>query len=539
MCLLPALALLPFLGKAFHIDDTQFLIHARLIAEHPLDPYCQVFVWDSMRVVLVDFPHPLLWQYALAAVAAVFGESEVPLKALSFACAVVALLGLRGLARRLGVSPLATCWLFAGSSAFLVMGSTIMPDLAAAALTIAALERLAAAAEGDRPGAAVASGVLAGAAFLTRFTALLGVGALVAFPLLRRRWSLRDWTPALVALAIVVGSELLSYASAGRFHFLSSLLRWSSEPSWQRDLRFAFNELVFLGAQLPLTGLALLAPAAQGRRAARAVLAAGALALGWGLLVERQHDLTTASLLFAWPALALVGDAVARLLIAARARLAASDAATALRWLLAGLVVAGTFATFRYEHVAVKYLLLPLPAAVLLLLDRVATVPERWRGAAATWVWASCVVGMALGLAVAVSDQRWANGYREVFAGELGRRPAPPGRRFHNAQWGLRFYAERAGWQPYLGETLDPGDEVLVSERVMPNWRRGSWPRAAAGRYELRYPGPFALLGFDHGAGFYSNYWGDLPFVPVAELRDTIWILRQPAGAGAPEVQAP
>ncbi len=236
LCLAPGLALLLFVDKAFHIDDTQFLIYARLLTAHPFDPFEQVFEWDSMRVAIIDFPHPLLWQYSLAAVRALFGESEVAMHLLTFAVALVGLAGLRGLARRLEVPPLPACVLLAGSSAFLVLGTTIMPDLAAMALSLAALERMVAAIEDDARGWGILAGVLAAAAFLTRFTSAITVFVLLLYPLMRRRRFGTAYLPLLVALALIGASELVSLLSAGRPHFWSSLFRWSNAPSFTRDL---------------------------------------------------------------------------------------------------------------------------------------------------------------------------------------------------------------------------------------------------------------------------------------------------------------
>ncbi|HEX9286350.1 MAG TPA: hypothetical protein VF999_03675, partial [Thermoanaerobaculia bacterium] len=39
LAVLTALFLLPFVGKAFHVDDTLFLKAARQIREHPFDFY--------------------------------------------------------------------------------------------------------------------------------------------------------------------------------------------------------------------------------------------------------------------------------------------------------------------------------------------------------------------------------------------------------------------------------------------------------------------------------------------------------------------
>lgn len=535
VCLIPALALLPWLDKAFHIDDTQFLIYARLISEHPFDPFVQVFEWDSMRIAIIDFPHPLLWQYLLAGVRAVFGESEVAMHSLTFAFGLLALAGLRGLAKRLRVPPLAACVLMAGSCGFLVMGSTIMPDLAAMALSVAALHRLVSSVEEQNGRDAWLSGVLGGFAFLTRFTALFAVGSLLLYPLLRRDWRMRSYIPIAVALALVAASETVSFAIAGRPHFISSLFRWTSDSSWLRDVYFAFNELTFLGAQFPATGLVLLAIGARGGRSTAVVLISGVVAAGVGVFgLGGRQNLALAALLFAWPGLALVGDSALRLASGIPDRFAAPDAGTALRWVLALTLIATTFATVRYEHVAVKYLLLPLPAAILLLLDGLSELRGRWRGAGVIVLWLSCVVGGATGIGVALSDYRWANMYREFIDGDFSDRTPSSGQTFYNAQWGLRYYAERAGLLRYRGAELDPDDQLLVSAAVPPDFETNRLPGDVVKSWELSYPGPFAILSFEHRAGFYSNRWGVYAFAPSSHVSDTIFLLRPRPAAGDP-----
>lgn len=528
VCLLPALALLPWIDKAFHIDDGHYLIFARLISEHPLDPYVQVFEWDLMRIAIVDSPHPLLWQYLLAAVRSVFGESEVALHLLTFAFGLLALAGLRGLALRLGVPPLAACVLMAGSCGFLVMGSTIMPDLATTALSIAALDRLASAIEDDIPRDAWLSGILGAMAFLTRFSALFVVGSLLLYPLLRRDRRLHSYVPISVALVLIAGSEFASFATAGKAHFVSSLFSFTRGGSGSiRDLYFAFNELTFLGAQFPITGLVLFAVGARGARSLAVVAISGAVVVALAMFAFGDGPgLTTAALLFAWPGLALVGDAILRLALGIPDRFHATDPRDALRWIFALTLIATTFATVRYTHVAVKYLLLPLPMAILLLLDGLGGMRGRMRSVAALVLWISCGVGGATGVAVALSDYRWANTYREFIESEFRDRPPAPGRTFFNAQWGLRYYAERAGLVPYRGGTLGPDDELLLSVNVPKNWAAEPVERDLVQRWELSYPGPFAILSREHRAGFYSNAWGVFPFAPSARVSDTMLLLR-------------
>jgi len=63
-----ALALLPFVNKAFTMDDPLFVWSARWIADHPLDPYGFALNWygrtQPMREVMQN---PPLTSYALAA----------------------------------------------------------------------------------------------------------------------------------------------------------------------------------------------------------------------------------------------------------------------------------------------------------------------------------------------------------------------------------------------------------------------------------------------------------------------------------------
>jgi hypothetical protein len=499
-----------------------------LISEHPFDPFVQVFEWDLTRVPIIDFPHPLLWQYLLAGVRAVFGESEVAMHLLTFAFSLLALAGLRSLAVRLRIPPLAACVLMAGSCGFLVMGSMVMPDLAAMALSIAALDRLISAVEDQNRRDAWLSGILGGFAFLTRFTALFGVGSLLLYPLLRRDRRLRSYVPISVALALIAVSETASFATAGRPHFISSLFRWTSGSNWHRDIYFVFNELTFLGAQFPVTGLVLLAVASRGARSIVVVFVSGVVVVTLAVFgLGGGQGLILAALLFAWPGLALVGDSALRLASGVPNRFEAPDAGTALRWVLALTLIATTFATVRYEHVAVKYLLLPLPAAILLLLDGLGGSRRRWGGARAIALWLSCAVGGATGVGVALSDYRWANSYRDFIDGEFRDRTPSRGRTFYNAQWGLHYYAERAGLLPYRDGDFSSDDQLLMSAMVPPNWETGELPRDVVQTWELSYPGPFAILSFEHRAGFYSNRWGEYPFVPSARVSETMLLLRK------------
>jgi hypothetical protein len=51
--------LIPFSGRAFHVDDTLFVWAAKQIAQHPLNPYGFPIVWESQRQLMSDVTQPL------------------------------------------------------------------------------------------------------------------------------------------------------------------------------------------------------------------------------------------------------------------------------------------------------------------------------------------------------------------------------------------------------------------------------------------------------------------------------------------------
>src|SRR5271166_5867053 len=71
------LCLLPFSGKAFHIDDPLFLWSAQHIVRHPLDPYGFQVNWYGWQMPMSEVTkNPPLACYYAAAIGALAGWSE-------------------------------------------------------------------------------------------------------------------------------------------------------------------------------------------------------------------------------------------------------------------------------------------------------------------------------------------------------------------------------------------------------------------------------------------------------------------------------
>src|SRR5271156_4447034 len=127
--------LLPFSGKAFHIDDPLFVWTAQQIAHHPFNPYGFRLVW-----YVTDMPmsaitkNPPLSSYYGALVGVVAGWSERAWHIGFLLPALAAVLGTYHLAERFTASPLIAAAATLFTPGFLVSATGVMCDVMMLAL---------------------------------------------------------------------------------------------------------------------------------------------------------------------------------------------------------------------------------------------------------------------------------------------------------------------------------------------------------------------------------------------------------------------
>jgi 4-amino-4-deoxy-L-arabinose transferase-like glycosyltransferase len=518
---LAVLALTPFLGKAFTVDDTVFLRMAEHATSDPLHPTAFTMVWteDAARVVPTSGP-VMAWLLTPAILA---GGAEWVAHLVQLLFLAVAILATVALALRLGLSPAwsgAAGFLLAATPVSLAMAGTAMADVPAMALGVAGLERLLAWSRERRVLQGLLAAVLLGLAALSRTHLLLvlGVGALL---LVGEFWRRRSWTaagwvpwiPLLSAAAIFVGVLVITRDPEAATGLVGTTLKQTY------FLRIRSNVAAYLTHWVLALPLAIpwciLRPRELLRRWWALVLG---IALSAELLVG-----TNAPLAFA----PIPGLGLAVLLDVAidgwRRRDPVQLALWA--WLLIGLVAAP------YAHLPSKYLLASAPA-VALLVAREASSRGGRRALVAT---ASCAVaGLALGVAILRADARFAGLGRRA-AAELVGRPASAGQRvWITPHWGFQWYAERAGGRPMTLQPPHPapGDLVVTSDNT-------DQSVLVLRALSLSYPGRLQQLArieeraqggrvMDAGlnAGFFSNNWGFLPWAWGDGLVDGFDLLR-------------
>jgi 4-amino-4-deoxy-L-arabinose transferase-like glycosyltransferase len=500
------LALAPFLGKAFTIDDPLFLHLARHLQRHPLDFFGFSVNWygKSMPMHEVTMNPPGVG-YFVAVAAALVGWSERALHAAfllpAAACAISTFWIARSLTR-----DAARATLFALlTPAFLVSATTVMADVTMLALWLGAIACWLHGIRRDRLGWLALAGALAALAALTKYFAASAVPLLFAHGWLTRR-RLGTWClPLLIPVA-----ALAAYALAGRALYGHDLLLGAAGYAREKGAATApgagprlLVALAFLGGAtvhalllLPWTWRKIVSAAALALSLALAPLA-DVSAFGTG--ARPSYALSFQLLLLACGGLAVLALAVDDV---RRER-------TPEAWLLAAWV-AGTFLFAACANwVTNVRAFLPLaPAAGILLARRLEA-----RGAGA-WGLLGILPGAAVALLVARADAAWADDVRDSAAAVDREARAFPGRAYFLGHWGLQHYLEERGFEALDvdRDELVPGDVLILPGNNIGVFR----PPPAVLEPPVRIAG--ARTGWLHtldprvGAGFHASLLGPLPF---------------------------
>jgi hypothetical protein len=444
------------LTKAVHVDDAAYLEVAEAILADPLHAMTAEVSWYDTAEPVHRINQPHLFFYLLAAVLGL-GGSELALHLLMAAISALTLLAFHGLAHALARAHAALLTaLFALGPAFLP-GQNLMVDAPLVGLWCLFFWCLLA---GRRRHDAVAAAAAA-AACLIKYVSLVLLPIFVVVLAVRREW--RRVLLLCVPLGALAAWSLFNLHDYGRVHLLDRPVD-PMEPA--RIGARSLEWLVGLGAVAPFG--ALLLPWLPRRTlltwAALAVLVAGSTAVVLGLPPRAPTSFRVLGALFAANGSLLVGCVATDLVRRARSALRAGEAASLavdaalLLWIFAAAAFVILFAPF----VAVRHVLLSVPPLLLALGRGAGRIGPR--RAAAALAATAC-----LGVALAVSDLRWADVYRAQ-APRIAAALPPDARIFYLGHWGWQWYARAAGMIQYDPERsrLGPGDYLVVPRSVHP-----------------------------------------------------------------------
>jgi hypothetical protein len=512
--------LLPFSGKAFHIDDTLFIRAAQQIAKHPLDPYGFQINWDGVLTPMSEVTqNPPFASYYISLVGSLFGWSERALHCGFLAIAIALILGTYRLAERFTRAPVSAALFTLLCPGALVSASSVMCDTMMLAFWVWAVIMWIEGIERNKAVFLALSALLIACCALTKYFGISLIPLFFVYTSMRRRWSATLWL--LIPIAILAGYQQWTAGLYGNGLLFAAADFTANQRAAAGGSHLAMGivGLSFAGG-CAIFGL-LYAPLVWSRRyiAITVVLSAiasasivyGGMNLGLkvgGSEAERSHVWTAIQLaLFISGGISLLALAVHSIWKAIGEKRFANS-------VLLSLWVVGTFLFAAYVNYTVNARsIYPLiPAAAILLakkLDDANVFSERRRKSAVAIL---IVVAGMFSVWVAAGDAALANSARQAAA--LSVNKAKSATVWFEGHWGFQYYMEALGAREldFSNPELKPGDFIVVPSnnialRINPH-------QVVAAQESLEFPLKdwVTTTSWQLGAGFYSSYWGPIPF---------------------------
>lgn len=513
LTLLVGAALGPLLAKPFNIDDPLFVWLAQQVRAHPANPFDFSVNWYGVVLPLWAFTgNPPGAGYFFALAGSLFGWDEIGLHLGGLLAALAVVLGTYRLAARCCGQPLLAACAVLCMPVFLVSASTIMCDVLMLACWVWAVVFWVEGLDQSRAGKIFAAGLLVALAVLTKYFGVALVPLLAVYGGWHKR-KFGGWVIALlIPLAVLGGYEWLT-----RLRYGHALFSAAAELSSQAHANFAVSKpaagliaLSFTGGGVAAT--LFLAPWLWRARTLAVVFGVTALVGGvlyFGDVLHKYPALPEAA---RWSVAAqfilwTFGGVLVLWLAAEVVRRPREP----LAWLLA-LWLTGTFLFTAFGNWTINgRTVLPMAPVVGILLAR------RWERAGLKQPGAWKAVLLACGvfaLLVAESDFQLAVAVRRGAQAVMARQGQRKGTVWFQGHWGFQYYMEKLGAKAEDFEHFTPslGDILVVP--LHNTCTAEPPPDLIASRDVVGIPGPIGLTTFHTavGAGFYSSYFGPLPF---------------------------
>jgi 4-amino-4-deoxy-L-arabinose transferase-like glycosyltransferase len=566
---------LPFIHRAYFVDDYYFVTMAKGILDHPARPYD--FVSDDAGRANVAWErgqpprmvNPPLFHYFLAAVIALWGDETWKLRMASLLFPLMSLFAAYFLGKRFVRNSFAAASLLAVTPAFWLTSYSLLLDSALLAFFLASLACFVEGQERHHKGLLITSGVLIGLTLLTKYTGGLIYPVILFWHFVHRQKYSWIWTTIVTGISAVIFLlwgvwGILTY---GEMHFFATLsrgfhsaslsgsiflgffiagawIRWYApskrkavivswvcwamcasilfrtfqiSPSLASGLEaFYLDKAISVSSFLGGTTVFLFfAPILLGFKNQKVTAGMGLFALLLFICFRSSaggfDGIQSAMLAF------FIGSTLCFLILLAMEIHPSSDRSR--RFLLAWLLLGFLELIIVMPWTAARYVLIILPPACWLF-RRIMEESKRTRLWKAVW-------GMTalMGLAIAYVDYAQANVVFPIAKVLESQRAlfdsvsSPTlNKRYYLADTfdGSQPYIEAAGWESvFPDQAFKKGDLFLRA-----TYRRSSWWRVPhRERFQLfmewEYPSriPLRVMDVPASAGFYASVWGSLPYV--------------------------
>jgi Dolichyl-phosphate-mannose-protein mannosyltransferase len=489
----------PFLGKAFHIDDVYYLEIARQILVDPLRPYDFSYVSEGrLRYVFENDWSPPFFNYVLALGLLLFGEDEVPLHIIMGAFTASVGVSTYFLALRFSERPLVAASLVLLNPLF-VPGQNLMLDTPMLGLGLAGLACHVWGTDRRSIGLVLIGGLLTGLAVVTKYPAAIVLLMMSAYSALRRSWLIFPaWCVACIPIAAWSVQNIVVH---GRVHFVEPIFG-GGIVHWGEYVQRAVALLRILGSGFVFF---LLAPRLTLSGRWRGNIFMGSLIIaGLWQVFQKQTNWQQAAqhaIFISSGAFLLVTTVMSSLGRSPPVAVARSDHLFLLLFL-----IAGWFAPIGSQFLAVRHVLWGIvPAAIV-----IARLPASRFSNAFLWF---IVLGTGcIGLGTGGADFELANKQREMVRSVrnvLGEHDPT----YFLGEDGFAYYSAISGFRALLADkTPDPPSAfILCSSATMWGLPPSLTPRLKKMRVLMKH-GSLPMNTMSYGVNFYRTGNADLPW---------------------------
>ena len=519
---LPIVLLIPFLNKAFHIDDTTYIYIAQHLLNHPLDYFGFNINWTgSSTPVWVFNKNPPGFSYFLAPLGALFGWREFAMHAAQLIPTITASLGIYQLAKRLSSTPLLAVVLAIATPNFIVSSSSVMVEPIMLACYVWAIVFWIKATDQNDPRYFVAAALLIGFGALSKYVALTAIPLLIAYTIARERRVSRTLFFMLIPATMLALFDLSAVYLYGQ-SLLGGTAGATSSETYDSTLQYIARNLLyglsFTGASF--VSVIFVAPLLHQKKTLGLLILVFMLTLTvvtqfdgiiqqswiqndegyrWGFLLQLSLATTTGIYIFALA----VNDVLRK----------RDESSLLLALLIFGIFV---FSTFLNWTVNARSILPMLPAIAIVVARQFDSLPRR---PSPIRIAIPLLAGVLISLAVGYGDYRYAGTARE-FTHQLKENPDTNfAKTWFVGHWGFQYYMENEGaravdWSFARGSGVDKpeaGDTIA--------WWTGQYKSfpdiiRIKDMEVIKIPASdwITTMNKSQGAGFYMSTLGPLPY---------------------------
>lgn len=528
--------LVPFLNKAFHIDDPLFLWVAKHIQWNPLNFYGFTVNWFGPEATMAEATkNPPGACFYIALVGWLFGWSEITMHTAFLVPAAAAAVGTYYLARRLCSRPIPAALAAVLTPAFLVSSTSIMCDTMMLAFWVWAVFLWIKAIETDSLLSLVFAAVLVAICSMTKYFGMSLLPLLAVYALIKKH-ELGYWTLALlIPVVVLVEYQWLTHSLYGQGLLLDAAV-YTTCFHWADGINLltkGFTGLIFAGGCV-ITALFCI-PFLWSRRVfVGGFILTVALVVGLSFVKSIGKASVSSAEGVRWGFLVQVGLMAAggvcilALAVADLWKFRNAESVLLLLWVYGTFIFAGVI----NWTVNARSILPMVPAVGILLMRRMdfsndkaaVRTKSRWR------FYLPLVPSALVAIMVCWADYKLADSARSA-ATAISNKFENSGRAvWFQGHWGFQYYMELEGSKAadLRNPEYSPGDVMILPTN---NTNVEALPEKKAYEDEILQFMPcrwLATINRKLGAGFYSDVWGPLPFAvgPVGPEEYYVFVMK-------------